>query len=50
MTEQTYIKGKDRDLESTIETMLGKLGELGIEIEEDLLVEPCAECLLCAYS
>ena len=36
MSEKTYIKGKDRDLESTIETMLHKLADIGIEIEEAL--------------
>ena len=40
MTEQTYIKGKDRDLESTIETMFSKLGDLGIEIEEGSWLNP----------
>ncbi|MES0327414.1 MAG: 30S ribosomal protein S12 methylthiotransferase accessory factor YcaO [Gammaproteobacteria bacterium] len=40
MTEQTYIKGKDRDLESTIETMLSKLADLGIEIEEVSWLNP----------
>ena len=28
MSEKTYIKGKDRDLESTIETMLQKLAKI----------------------
>jgi ribosomal protein S12 methylthiotransferase accessory factor len=40
MTEKTYIKGKDRDLESTIETMLGKLADIGIEIEEVSWLNP----------
>ena len=40
MTDKTYIKGKDRDLESSIETMFGKLDELGIEIEEASWLNP----------
>jgi len=40
VTDKTYIKGKDRDLESTIETMLGKLEDLGIEIEEASWLNP----------
>ena len=40
MTQQTYIKGKDRDLESTIESMLRKLGDIGIEIEEVSWLNP----------
>ncbi|MCW8831081.1 MAG: YcaO-like family protein, partial [Gammaproteobacteria bacterium] len=40
MSDKTYIKGKDRDLESTIETMFGKLGDLGIEIEEASWLNP----------
>ncbi|MBL7000338.1 MAG: YcaO-like family protein, partial [Gammaproteobacteria bacterium] len=40
MTEQTYIKGKDRDLESTIESMLRKLADIGIEIEEVSWLNP----------
>ena len=40
MTEQTYIKGKDRDLESTIATMMSKLADLGIEIEEVSWLNP----------
>ena len=31
---QTFIKGKDRDLESSIESMQRKLQNIGIEIEE----------------
>ena len=34
MSDKTYIKGKDRDLESSIATMLDKLKQLGIEVEE----------------
>ncbi|MCK4711179.1 MAG: YcaO-like family protein, partial [Gammaproteobacteria bacterium] len=37
---KTFIKGKDWDLESTIETMLGKLNDLGIEIEEASWLNP----------
>ena len=40
MTDKTYIKGKDRDLESSIETMLAKLAALGIEIEEASWLNP----------
>ncbi len=40
MTEKTYIKGKDSDLESTIDTMLAKLADLGIEIEEVSWMNP----------
>ena len=40
MTDKTFIKGKDRDLESTIETMLGKLKDIGIEIEEASWLNP----------
>ena len=40
MKDKTYIKGKDRDLESSIETMLAKLDDLGIEIEEASWLNP----------
>jgi len=40
MTDKTFIKGKDRDLESTIDTMLGKLKTIGIEIEEVSWLNP----------
>ena len=40
MTDKTYIKGKDLDLESTIETMFGKLDDLGIEVEEASWLNP----------
>lgn len=40
MSNQTFIKGKDRDLESTIETMQSKLAVLGIEIEEASKLNP----------
>ena len=40
MTDKTYIKGKDCDLESSIETMFGKLEDLGIEVEEASWLNP----------
>jgi ribosomal protein S12 methylthiotransferase accessory factor len=40
MSEITFIKGKDRDLESSIATMLNKLKTLGIEIEEVSWLNP----------
>ncbi|MCK5262447.1 MAG: YcaO-like family protein [Gammaproteobacteria bacterium] len=40
MTDKTYIKGKDCDLESTIDTMFGKLADLDIEIEEASWLNP----------
>ncbi|MBT8129149.1 MAG: YcaO-like family protein [Gammaproteobacteria bacterium] len=40
MSEITFIRGKDRDLESSIESMLGKLKALGIEIEEASWLNP----------
>ena len=40
MTDKTYIKGKDRDLESSIDTMLSKLNDLGIQIEEASWLNP----------
>ena len=40
MTDKTYIKGKDRDLESSIETMLNKLEALGIQVEEASWLNP----------
>jgi len=40
MTDKTFIKGKDRDLESSIDTMLGKLADLGIDIEEASWLNP----------
>ena len=40
MSEITFIKGKDRDLESSIDNMLGKLKALGIEIEEASWLNP----------
>ena len=40
MTDKTFIKGKDRDLESSIDTMLAKLTKLGIEIEEASWLNP----------
>lgn len=40
MSNKTFIKGKDRDLESSIETMLAKLEALGINIEEASWLNP----------
>ena len=40
MTAKTYIKGKDRDLESSIETMMAKLDALGIQVEEASWLNP----------
>ena len=40
MSEITFIKGKDRDLESSIESMLNKLKALDIEIEEASWLNP----------
>ena len=40
MASKTYIKGKDRDLESSIDTMLAKLDALGVEIEEASWLNP----------
>ncbi len=39
-TKMTFIKGKDRDLESTIETMLSKLDIFGIKVEEVSWLNP----------
>ena len=40
MSDKTFIKGKDSDLESTIETMLQKLQAIDIEIEEASWLNP----------
>ena len=40
MAEITFIKGKDRDLESSIETMFDKLKALDIEIEQASWLNP----------
>jgi ribosomal protein S12 methylthiotransferase accessory factor len=40
MSDKTFIKGKDRDLESSIESMQQKLSEIGIEIEEASSLNP----------
>lgn len=40
MSEITFIKGKDRDLESSIESMLNKLKALDIEIEQASWLNP----------
>ena len=42
MSEITLIKGKDRDLESSIEVMLDKLKALGFEIEQASWLNPVA--------
>lgn len=44
MTAQTFIKGKDRDLESSISTMQEKLTALNINVEEALWLNPVAHC------
>lgn len=40
MSEKTYIIGKDRDLEATIESMQLKLKALGFDIEEASWLNP----------
>ena len=40
MADKTFIKGKDRDLESTSDIMLEKLARLGIEVEEASWLNP----------
>lgn len=40
MSEITFIRGKDRDLESSIDSMLVKLKALGIQIEEASWLNP----------
>ncbi|MDF1880053.1 YcaO-like family protein [Sulfurimonas sp. MAG313] len=40
MTEKTYIKGKDKDLESTIKTMKEKLLAIGIHVEASSVLNP----------
>jgi len=40
MSEITFIKGKDRDLESSIESMLNKLKALDIEIDQASWLNP----------
>jgi len=40
MTEKTYIKGKDRDLETSIATMQAKLKSFGFDIEEASWLNP----------
>jgi len=40
MTEQTFIKGKDRDLETSIATMQAKLKAFGFDIEEASWLNP----------
>ncbi|NQY65703.1 MAG: YcaO-like family protein [Alteromonadaceae bacterium] len=43
-TEKTFIKGKDRDLESSIKTMQDKLESFGFDIEEASWLNPIANC------
>lgn len=40
MSDKTFIIGKDRDLETSIETMQQKLKDLGIEVEEASWLNP----------
>ena len=40
VSEHTFIKGKDSDLESTIESMTQKLSALGFDIEEVSWLNP----------
>jgi len=40
MTEQTFIKGKDRDLESSIEIMQNKLASFGFDVEQASWLNP----------
>ena len=40
MTKETYIKGKERSLESTIDTMYKKLQTLDIRIDEVSALNP----------
>ncbi len=40
MTEQTFIKGKDRDLESSIATMEAKLKSFGFDVEQASWLNP----------
>ena len=40
MTEQTFIKGKDRDLETSITTMQAKLKAFGFDVEEASWLNP----------
>lgn len=40
MTQQTFIKGKDRDLESSIEIMQNKLASFGFDIEQASWLNP----------
>ncbi len=42
MTEHTFIKGKDLDLESSIQRMTAKLEALGIHVEEASWLNPVA--------
>ncbi len=44
MTEKTFIKGKDRDLESSISSMQAKLKAININVEEASWLNPVANC------
>ncbi|WAJ72107.1 30S ribosomal protein S12 methylthiotransferase accessory factor YcaO [Catenovulum adriaticum] len=44
MSEQTFIKGKDSALETSIETMQSKLKSFGFEVEEASWLNPVANC------
>ncbi|MCU4677349.1 30S ribosomal protein S12 methylthiotransferase accessory factor YcaO [Catenovulum sp. 2E275] len=44
MTEQTFIKGKDSALETSIDTMHAKLKKHGFEVEEASWLNPVANC------
>jgi len=44
MTEKTFIKGKDSDLETSIATMQAKLESFGFDIEEASWLNPVANC------
>lgn len=44
MTEKTYIKGKDRDLESSISTMQEKLVSFDFDIVEASWLNPVSNC------
>lgn len=44
MTEKTFIKGKDSDVESSIATMQAKLNSHGFNIEEASWLNPVANC------
>ena len=43
MSEKTLIKGKDRDLESSIAFMQGQLASLGFDIEQVSWLKGCIQ-------